>query len=270
MHKLYSQSHPMTPPIRLMTFNIAHGRGLGFYQGFMSRNRLERNLLKIAKLMVDMQVDIAALQEVDEHSHWTKKINFIEVLQEKGGFAYAALGIHNKREHAQKPLAYGNVILSRFPIQASEHHPFGEATLGEKGFLYAQMQIYDQLLDLINVHLDYRSRKRRLLQIQQLIHFLSQKKWTTPPIICGDFNALARKKADAVEHLTHYIGMNHTYTICPYNTGTFPAHMPIKKLSRAVDFFLIPTCYRLSDCQVMLRYLSDHRPVLAQIQKEGL
>ena len=52
-------------PIRFLTLNIAHGRGLSSYQGFHGVKGIERNLLRISHLFKREAPDIIALQEVD-------------------------------------------------------------------------------------------------------------------------------------------------------------------------------------------------------------
>jgi len=51
---------------RIVTFNIAHGRGLSPFQGLHGRRRFQRNLQKISKLLDELKPDIVALQEIDE------------------------------------------------------------------------------------------------------------------------------------------------------------------------------------------------------------
>ena len=50
---------------RIVTFNIAHARGLSLFQGLHGRRRFQRNLRKIAHLFDELKPDIVALQEID-------------------------------------------------------------------------------------------------------------------------------------------------------------------------------------------------------------
>ncbi len=254
-----------------MTFNIAHGRGLSLYQGFQSAKRILENLKKIAQLLNDLSIDVVALQEVDEFSYWTKGLNLADCIQELAGFPHAILGVHNRRQHPKRPLAYGNAILSKFPILHSHTHPFGGSTLGEKGFLYAELRVAERVIPLINLHLDFRSRKRRLIQVDQLLDFLKSHEaifvqdgsW---PIICGDFNSRVRVPKDAVSYFLTHIGKSQSYTFFPEERGTFPAHLPSRFFSRALDFILVPDTYHWLCAEVVPVYLSDHRPVLIEIR----
>ncbi len=253
--------------LRLVTFNIAHGRGLSLYQGFHTARGIHANLARIGKLLAESGADVVALQEVDEDSHWNKRINLLHELQRESGFPHAYLGVTNRRE-GRKPLAYGNAILSRHPVRFWENNPFGTATLGEKGFLYAEVDVGGQALPLVNLHLDFRSRARRIRQVEQVVEYLRQRPHPNhhcprllAPVICGDFNTHSHRVGDAARHLFEALLHHGQYEIFPPpRARTFPAHLP----SRALDFILLPQPYRALRCEVLKCYLSDHRPVLLE------
>ena len=116
---------------RLLTFNIAHGRGaLPVHQGLRSEARIRSNLLKIARLIQRLGVDIVALQEIDENSRWNGSFDHLAFLSAHSGLAHAVHGVNNRRT-GRYHLNYGNAVLSRFPIVHSETTPFGYGKLGE-------------------------------------------------------------------------------------------------------------------------------------------
>lgn len=215
----------------------------------------------------DTRADFVALQEVDEDSHWNKNINLLEFIQDHTVFDYSFLGLNNKRKGLLK-LNYGNAILSRYPLTYLDNQPFGQATLGEKGFLYAEISLESHVFSVINLHLDFRSRKRRIVQVEQLIDYLKNKRQPEmengnyAPIICGDFNSHSQRAGDAVHHLFQYILHHGNYTLYPVNTRTFPAHWP----RTGIDFIFLPAFYHQKKCSVIKSYLSDHRPVLIEFQ----
>lgn len=246
--------------IRLLTFNIAHGRGLSLYQGFHSRSGIERNLNRIAELFREQAPDIAALQEVDVRSHWNCRINLLAHIKKAAGYSHAQEAIHTTRA-GSKELAYGTGILSRFPITRSSVHPFGSRKLGEKGYQFAEIHINGLLIPLVNLHLDYRSRKRRIIQVEQLIAWLAENRSAcTLPIICGDFNSTSKAETDAVQHLYTAVSTFDRYSLHPTNAATFPAQFPL----RSLDFILLPSRFHMQSCSVVKCYLSDHRPVLIE------
>jgi endonuclease/exonuclease/phosphatase family metal-dependent hydrolase len=257
------------PRVTLITFNIAHGRGLSLYQVFHTARGINTNLPRIGDLLTQSGADIVALQEVDEDSHWNQRINLLQTLRRKADFPHAFLGVNNRR-WGRKPLAYGNDILSRHPVRHWENNPFGAALLGEKGFLYAEVDVGGHALPIINLHLDYRSRERRIRQVEQVIEFVRTRPHPAcavprplAPIVCGDFNTHSRRVGDAVRHLFSALLSHGEYEIWPPpRARTFPAHLP----SRGLDFILLPRPYRALRCEVLKVYISDHRPVLLEIE----
>ena len=215
--------------LRILTLNIAHGRGLSPYQGLHRSRTIERNLLRIVRLLQREQPDIVALQEADADSHWNQRIHLLDFLAREADYAHSHLGIHNRR-HGRLPLAYGNGLLARFPIENTDTQPFGQAKLGEKGFLYSELAVPGGHLPVVNLHLDFRSRQRRIDQVERLIDYLEARHLETgretyfAPIICGDFNSRATKQRDAVRHLIGYLEGHCAYQLMPTGGKTFPVH----------------------------------------------
>lgn len=253
----------MTERCRLVTYNVAHGRGLSFYQGFVTKTGLTGNLDRIARFLRETEADIVALQEIDGDSHWNKRLDMPAMLAEKSGYTTSVLGVNTKRD-GRRPLNYGNALLSRLPVGHRENRPFGNATLGEKGFLYAEVRLGELTLPLVNLHLCYKSPARRRAQIARLMEFLAQRPVPpdmTAPVICGDFNAPAREADDAVRELLSGLRpVRGDYRIHPVDTPTFHAIRPTRRL----DFVFLPAGFKLLSCEVPSVRLSDHRPVVVE------
>ena len=253
------------PPIvtrRLITLNIAHGRGLSLYQGWHSLRGLKKQLERITSLLDRFHPDVVCLQEVDESSYWNKHLNLLEEIQNAENLPYAYLGVHNRRK-SDKQLAYGNAFLSRYPIRDPQAVPFGQQTLGEKGFLYGRVEFPEATVPVVNVHLDFKSRLRRLAQVERLIEFLHEE-LVEPgdpllhrPVVCGDFNARSTLRRDAVAQLFHYMQQHHEYELLPERARSFPAHGPVK----CIDFIFLPRPLSPIVCRPIRSYVSDHRPV---------
>lgn len=253
--------------LRVLTLNIAHGRGLSPYQGLHSAGVIERNLQRIEQLLQREQPEIVALQEVDADSHWNRRIHLLEYLAREAKYPHSYLAIHNRRE-GRRPLAYGNGILSRFSLENPDTHAFGEAPIGEKGFLYCEIALPGGHLPVVNLHLDFRSRKRRIEQIERLIHYLEERhnkkggETYFSPLICGDFNSRATAQRDAVRHLVDYLQGHCAYRLLPEGGRTFPSVLP----THGLDFIFVPPSFRVRRCQVLKSYVSDHRPVLVDLE----
>ena len=253
---------------RFLTFNVAHGRGpLPVHQSLRSVVKIRSNLLKIAALIKKLKVDLVALQEIDENSRWNGSYNHLTFLSEHCGLPFSAMGLTNVRG-GRYPLNYGNGVLSRWPILHAETTTFGRSQLGDKGFLFAEVEVAaGRRLPLINLHLHHASRKQRLLQAGLLMKFMAERaktrgaQWVAPPILCGDFNNPAHAP-DATAMLLGYCEETNNYTLLPKTGRTFPAALP----ARALDFVLLPPQCRPVHAEVVRTYLSDHRPVLVEFE----
>lgn len=257
----------MNQRLRILTLNIAHGRGLSAYQGFHGVRGIQRNLQRIARLLERENADIVTMQEVDESSHWNRYIHLLDFLKAEVGYSHSCLKVHNRRV-GRLPLAYGNGVLSRYPIAHTDHRSFGNATLGEKGFVYTEHKFADKLLPVVNLHLDYKSKTSRIHQVECLITFLEKQlsknrnKNSLLPVVCGDFNSRSKKTDDAVMYLHDYLQAHSAYKLYPQKGRTFPSILPI----RGLDFVIVPSSYKVNHCKIVRSYVSDHRPVLVDLE----
>jgi endonuclease/exonuclease/phosphatase family metal-dependent hydrolase len=248
--------------VRLVTFNIAHGRGLTPIQGFTSPRKIRVNLRKIAELFDELAPDLVAMQEIDERSLWAGNFDHLDYLRVHAGFPHGIFGINNRRV-GMLNLSYGNAILSRHRIADTETVVFGSKKVGEKGFLYAELDIDGRAIPIVNLHLHFSSRDQRMRQLDRLTGWLREKKrshgnrWHVPPIICGDFNNPGTRD-DATAALLSHLSDYCDYELHPQVGATFPSPLP----SRTLDFIFLPAGCTLSRCEIIRSFLSDHRPVV--------
>lgn len=252
------------PRLRLLTFNIAHGRGLNPIQGLTSPRKLRANLRRIAALLDRLAPDVVALQEIDERSRWAGNFDHLDYLRVHTRFPHSVFGINNRRSGLLN-LSYGNALLSRHPLRSAETVVFGQRRLGEKGFLYVELDVGGRCVPLVNLHLHFGSRTHRLRQLEHLLgwlrekHRLHAKTWSVPPIICGDFNNPGSRDdatASLLSHLSDYCD----YTLHPVSGKTFPSPLP----RRALDFVFLPAACSHARCEIVRSLLSDHLPVLVE------
>jgi endonuclease/exonuclease/phosphatase family metal-dependent hydrolase len=251
--------------LRILTYNIAHARGLSPFPGLHGRRRFERNLRRIARLFDELKPDIVALQEIDEDSRWSGSFDHLDYLRILADFPHAVFGVNNRHAGSYQ-LNYGNAILSRHPIANWENVTFGTHKIGGKGFLFAEIDLQGGLLPIVNLHLNSRSRLHRFRQIDKLMEYLNAKgerrrgHWLSPPILCGDLNN-ASHRLDATASLFRYFSLQGRYTLHPpRGVRTFPAPWP----RRSLDFIFLPPVCRALHCQVVRCNLSDHRPVMVE------
>lgn len=253
------------PRLRLVTFNIAHGRGLMPIQGVTSARKIRLNLRRIAQLLTRLQPDVVALQEIDECSRWAGNFDHLDYLRSFVDLPYSVFGINNRRQGLIN-LSYGNAFLSRYPIRQSETIVFGQSRVGEKGFLFVELDVEGQSVPIVNLHLHYASRPQRFRQLDRLLAYLREKRRTRlvrgrlSPIVCGDFNNPGSHRGDATSSLLSHLYDFDDYTLHPQQGRTFPSPFP----SRLLDFvFLPPGCTDVKS-EVVRSLLSDHRPVLVE------
>lgn len=253
------------PRLRLLTFNIAHARGLSLHQGLRTVKQLCANLVKIAKLIQRLDADIVALQEIDENSRWSGSFDHLAYLREHTGLPFTAFGINNRRI-GRYHLNYGNAVLSRFPIVHAETVPFGSGQIGEKGFVFVEIDLGKRKrLPLFNIHMHHRSRPQRLKQVIRLMHYLDEQRtiraahWGMPPLVCGDFNNPSHWP-DATSTLLGYFEQTNNYTLLPKTGRTFPSPFP----ARALDYVFLPEQCQQPKVEIVRSMLSDHRPVLVE------
>jgi len=254
------------PKVRIVTFNIAHGRGLAPIQGMTTGRRIRARLLKIAALLAGLRPDIVALQEIDENSRWAGNFDHLEFLREAGGFEHAVFGINNRRAGLLN-LSYGNAILSRHPIVEWENIAFGRRSVGEKGFLFAEIDLQGRRVPVANMHLHYRSRLHRFEQVDRFLAYLNDKQrlrrthWAVPPVVCGDLNN-TQKSSDATASLLSHLHDYGDYSLHPREGRTFPSPLP----SRTLDFVFLPPGVTRAESHIVRTFLSDHRPVAVDFE----
>ena len=251
-----------TTRLRVVTLNVAHGRGLSLVQGLTSPRKVRVNLGRIATFLRRFKPDLVAMQEIDQRSSWSGNFDHLDYLREHAGYPFAAFGINNIRSGLLN-LSYGNALLSRHPIVATETVVFGQRRVGEKGFLFAEVDVGGRCLPVVNLHFHSGRRIQRMRQLELLIDWLGGKMrrhsagWAVPPVICGDFNNPATRD-DATSALLRHVSGYGAYTVHPQTRGTFPSPLP----RRTLDFVFLPPGCRDVRTKVVRTLLSDHLPVV--------
>jgi endonuclease/exonuclease/phosphatase family metal-dependent hydrolase len=152
--------------VRVATYNVHKCRGL---DGRTSATR-------IGEVLGEVRADVVALQEVLEHQ--------AEAIAEGLGLEYA---LGENRKH--RGYAYGNVVLSRYPILGTRNYDLSVLGREERGCLRADVEVQGAVLHVFNVHLGTAFIERRT-QGRKLVapELLNDAELARPRIVMGDFN----------------------------------------------------------------------------------
>lgn len=240
--------------LSIMTLNLAHGRGGGRHQWLQSTDSITANLRKVIDLFAEYQPDIVGLQEVDRVSAWNGRFDHFEHLATAVGFEHC---IHADNVNSFG-LSYGAGLLSNHKLDHQLSVTFEPAPpLPPKGFVVASIQLQGRELDLVSLHLDPASRKRRAEQAEQLIAVLKSRH--RPLVVMGDFNTVYNQNEhNALRMLRKQLQL-HTWKPYALGMSTFP------KLGRRYDWIMLSTELIFTDYQTIKHSVSDHLPVYAKI-----
>ncbi|HEY7509869.1 MAG TPA: endonuclease/exonuclease/phosphatase family protein [Vicinamibacteria bacterium] len=164
----------MGPQLRVVTYNVHRCRGLD------GRTRPSR----IVEVLREVDADIIALQEVVSREDGVPEKNQARYIAETLALNYL-LGENRKLRGA----AYGNVVLSRFPMRVVKNYDLSVEGYERRGCLHIDVDVQGAVVHVFNVHLgtDFLERRhqgRRLADAE----ILRQAGLTGPRLLLGDFN----------------------------------------------------------------------------------
>jgi endonuclease/exonuclease/phosphatase family metal-dependent hydrolase len=200
---------PATPgTLRVLTLNVAHGRGDALNQLLVSQKAIEGNLAATAALLDGAKAEVVALQEADGPSRWSGGFDHVASLALLAGYPW-----HARSSHATSWLFdYGTALLSRAPVTEQRSLAFRPTPPSmTKGLTLAQIswrpddRAEPMPLDVISVHLDFSRDSVRQRQAAEMVAFLSQRRH--PVIVLGDFNSDWFAQASVVAELARRCGM---------------------------------------------------------------
>ena len=248
------------PGLRVMTLNVAHGRGTGFHQLLQHPDETRENLDNIATLLKDTAPDIIALQEADGPSFWSGNFNHVEYLGSRSEFSHSVQASHVDG----MGLSYGTALMSRLDLSNPQAVTFDPSLSPvPKGFVVSTINWpgnKDIDIDVISVHLDFMSKSIRGKQAEELVAIVRAR--NNPVIIMGDLNTEWHQPDSAAQYLTGKLGLT---AFQPQNTElvTFPA------LEERLDWILISSDLEFLSHEIIGSGISDHRGVVAEVTLSG-
>ncbi|MQA77016.1 MAG: metal-dependent hydrolase [Streptosporangiales bacterium] len=169
--------------MRVVTFNIHHGVGL---DGVLDLGR-------VADVLASHEVDVACLQEVDEHfsarSAWEDQAGLLAGLLGMEVAFGANLDLDPERP-GEPVRRYGNAIVSRHPLDEVAHVTLPRADTDEpRGLLSARVRLGGTSVRCHVTHLEQSSARERLRQAAAVADAVGAQAGSA--IITGDLNAVA-------------------------------------------------------------------------------
>lgn len=167
--------------IRVTTYNIHKCRGLD------RRIRPKR----IAEVLKEIKADVVALQEVVGMDEAAREHNQVRAIAEELGLDFR-VGENRRLRGA----AYGNAVLSRFPIVTDRNHDLSWRMYEPRGCLEVAITFpgaaSETALQLFNVHLGTGFFERRYQAHRLLEVIAGDSTLSSARIILGDFNEWTR------------------------------------------------------------------------------
>jgi endonuclease/exonuclease/phosphatase family metal-dependent hydrolase len=243
--------------LRVLTLNLAHGRGTAFHQAFTGRPRILQNLAAVAKLICDADADVVALQEVDAPSSWSGGFDHLEHLARETGFAHLFHGIH---ADVRRPrLCYGTGVLSRHPIRSGRSWKFAKNALDTKGYVLTRVETPLATLDVVSVHLDFKRDSERRAQLLDITAHLAERPDPADHlVVAGDFNCSPNGAKGVLSEFTRRHALREPMTPL---VETFPSRRP----RRSLDHVLVSQSIEVRRTVAVPVLVSDHLPVLAEL-----
>jgi endonuclease/exonuclease/phosphatase family metal-dependent hydrolase len=264
--------------LRIGSYNIAHGRGdAGSSWQVAKKAELLKRLDEIALVLKDERLDVAVLNEVDVNSFRTRGIDQVHHIARQARLPFRASQCHIDLSLGLVKHQYGNAVLSRHPISRTRQvsfpgHSFWEtALLGKKAGLLCTMTLPDtREIRIMAVHLEHRLESNRIKAARRIEE--ARIASPAPLILAGDFNSTRLDYPMAVPTDGGQTALSWLLDTGAYRTlpsgqpqeddMTFPASHP----STVIDWILVPRDWEIVSKRVIATTLSDHRPVVLEVQ----
>ena len=165
------------PHFRIATYNIHKSRGLD------GRVRPQR----IVEVLREVDADLIALQEVVSHKYGSREADQAQFIADELGYDWA-MG----ENRTYRGAAYGNVVLTRFPIRSWHNYDLSISGCEPRGGLSVDVTFGAATLHVFNVHMGtaFIERKRQARRFVEEI--LDKHENVGARIVLGDFNEWTR------------------------------------------------------------------------------
>jgi endonuclease/exonuclease/phosphatase family metal-dependent hydrolase len=273
--------HGFAGRLRIGTYNIAHGLGEAnnVWQVAKKAELLDR-LDDIARLLKGERLDLAVLNEVDVNSFRTRGINQVRYIARKAGLPFCVGQCHIDVSLGLVKHRYGNAVLSRHPISQTKrvsfpgHSLWETVLLGKKAGLLCTITLPDaREIRIMAVHLEHRLESKRLEAANRIEEV--RRAFPTPLILAGDFNSTwidsppAMPNKDCQTAISWLLGSGAYRTLPSGQLLEEDMTCPAPHPTTVIDWILVPAAWNILSKRVIATTLSDHRPVIMEVEAPG-
>ena len=264
--------------IRIVTYNIAHGRGQAQsnWQGGSQRER-EQRLKEISELLRDIDADIVVLNEVDFDSSWSYHVNQARYLAEHAGYPYWVEQRNLDFRVAIWTWRFGNAILSRYALSEAQVIDVpalsqSEAIfVGSKRCVLCRVQGPHRPFRIIGAHLSHRSESTRAKSARMIVDLVTGS--PIPTVIAGDLNStpagFPQHQTDPHEgNALSIIDESSDFQRRPVEPPSTPDGFTFDTSDpkSIIDWILPTQDWEIVNYDVIASRLSDHRPVVVDLR----
>jgi endonuclease/exonuclease/phosphatase family metal-dependent hydrolase len=231
--------------LRVLCYNIHHAEGID----------RKLDVPRIARVILSVKPDLVALQEVDNKTERTQRVDQaaeLARLTKMNGVFGANIAFQGGH--------YGNAVLSRFPIASQKNHLLPNVDSGEqRGVLETVIKISkDRSILFMVTHFDHRRLDQERRASAKFINQMMGKQKNTPAILAGDLN-------DVPDSLT----LKEVGKLWMRTNPEITPTVPVAKPSRQIDYILVRPKgrWKVVETHVLDEAVaSDHRAIFAVIE----
>lgn len=238
--------------MRVLSYNIHKGIG-----GRDRRYQLDR----VIRVIENENPDLICLQEVDRNVRRSHFDNQPKILAK---YFHMEHSLYQMNVHL-KTGGYGNLILSRWPLET--HHQVSIQLKKKKarGAQIAVVETIEGKLHLVNWHLGLAENERHWQVNKLLNHRLFKESEDLPTLVVGDFNDWRNtlEKGDFEEN--GFFQITHPAS----HFRSFPAYLPVGSLDKSFcrgDIYIVRA--RIARTKES-RVASDHCPLVIDFHING-
>ncbi len=241
--------------LRVMTLNLAHGRGTASHQVGLRRGRFAENLMAAGRVLAREAPDVAALQEADGPSVWSGHFDHVDAVGRFAGFDSVYRGTH--AEVGWPGVTdYGTALLATTPLHGARSVAFDRNWRDSKGFVVATVEVPALgEVDVVSVHLDFLRAGVREQQVEAMVAELADR--GRPLVVLGDLNC--DRDAVAWGWLASALELRAgpPASLAP----TYPSHRPHSR----IDWVLVSPSLEIRSQRVVPDAVTDHLAIVAEI-----